>query len=94
MFLVFDQEACELRRKDHVVGRIIFLGAVNHFVLLAAMNIDTFHVKPALLLGRKRGNQQDLFVCPSIKRVAKRWINHRQEKKVVWTSDFPFAEHF
>jgi hypothetical protein len=42
----------------------------------------------------KWGYQQYLFVCSSIKRVAKRWINPWQEKKVVRASDFPFSEYF
>jgi hypothetical protein len=49
MFLVFGQKASELRRENSVVWRILFLVGVDHLVLLAAVNIDTFQIKPALL---------------------------------------------
>src|ERR1035437_8740945 len=94
MLLVFDQKACELRRKDNVVWRILFFGAIHHFVFLAAMDVRAFDVKPAILLGGKWGDQQDLFVCTPLKSTTKRWINHRQEKKIVRASDFPFPKHF
>src|SRR6266704_2868389 len=95
MLLIFDQKACAFRRKDYAVWNILVLFvAVHHLVRLAAMNVYAFHFKPAFLLGRKWGYQQDLFACPSTKRIAKCWINHRQEKKVVRASGFPFSEHF
>jgi hypothetical protein len=78
--------ASELRGKNHVVRRVLFLVGVDHFVLLAVVNIDTFQVKPALLFGRKRGYQQDLVVVRSIKCIAKQWIDPRsQKRRINWT---------
>jgi hypothetical protein len=89
MLLVFDQKASELRRENYVVRRILFLVGVHHSILLPAVNIDTLQVKPAFLLGRKGGYQHDLLVPRSIKCIAKQWIDHWHQKKVVRTRDFP-----
>lgn len=49
-----DQEARELRRKNHVVRDIfVLVAAVHHRVLLAVVDIDAFEVKPVFLLGRE-----------------------------------------